>query len=150
MAENKINVEYNLDENIDCGCYKNEDRRDNESIAPDSDWHSSHIEVSSVGSSEVSSDHTNFEAEWDDNGPNNVNDATVTANANIPNWTNNFTEITFEHFSQDSGSSLPEDFDVSVPTALDYFNLLLKPEIFSDIRDNINNYAIFKQGLTDY
>ena len=30
-------------------------------------------------------------------------------------------------------------------TALDYFNLLLKPEIFSDIKDHTNNYAIFKQ-----
>ena len=30
-------------------------------------------------------------------------------------------------------------------TALDYFNLLFKPEIFSDIREHTNNYAIFKQ-----
>ena len=27
----------------------------------------------------------------------------------------------------------------------DYFNLLFKPEIFCDIRDHTNNYAIFKQ-----
>ena len=30
-------------------------------------------------------------------------------------------------------------------TALDYFNLLFKPEIFSDIKDHTNNYAICKQ-----
>ena len=30
-------------------------------------------------------------------------------------------------------------------TALDYLNLLFKPEIFSDIKDNTNNYEIFKQ-----
>ena len=29
--------------------------------------------------------------------------------------------------------------------ALDYFNLLFKPEMFSDIKDHTNNYAIFKQ-----
>ena len=34
--------------------------------------------------------------------------------------------------------------DVSV-TTLDYFNLLFEPEIFSDIKDHTNNYAIFKQ-----
>ena len=36
-------------------------------------------------------------------------------------------------------------FDVSVTTALDYVNLLFKPEIFSDIRVHTNNYATFKQ-----
>ena len=30
-------------------------------------------------------------------------------------------------------------------TALDYFNLLFKLEIFSDMKDHTNNYAIFKQ-----
>ena len=30
-------------------------------------------------------------------------------------------------------------------TALDYFNLLFKPEIFSDIKDHTNIQAIFKQ-----
>ena len=28
--------------------------------------------------------------------------------------------------------------------ALDYFSLLFKPEILSDIKDHTNNYAIFK------
>ena len=38
-----------------------------------------------MGSSEVSRDHTDFGHELDDNGPFTINDATFTANANIPN-----------------------------------------------------------------
>ena len=98
-----------------------------------------------MGSSQISSDHTDFGDEWDDNGCININDATVTANANIPNWTTNFTHITTEPFTQDSGPSLPENFDVSLGTALDYFSILFKPEIFNDIKDHKNNCAIFKQ-----
>ena len=59
MRDN-TSVEYNLDENSDSEGYKNEDIGDNESIIPDSDPDSSDIEVSSVGCSEVSSDHTNI------------------------------------------------------------------------------------------
>ena len=80
-----------------------------------------------MGSSEVSSDHTDLGDELDDNGPNTTNDATVTANANISNWMTNFTDITIKPFTQDSGPCLPENFHVSVATALDYFNLLFKP-----------------------
>ena len=144
MAENNTSVEYNLDENSNSQDYKNEDIGDNESNVPDSDPNFLDIEVSSVGSIEVSSDHTDFGDELDDNGPNTINDATFNANANIPNWTTNFTDITTEPFTQDSGPCLPEKFDVSVATALDYFNLLCKPEIFGDIKDHTNNYAIFK------
>ena len=103
MAENKTSVEYNLDENSDSEGYTNEDKDDNESIVPDSEPVSLDIEVSSVGSSEVSNDHTDFGDELDDNGLNTVNNATVTANANIPNWTTNFTDITTEPFTQDNG-----------------------------------------------
>ena len=79
-AENSTSVEYNLDENSDSEGYKSEDVGDNEWIVPDSDRNSSDIEVLLVGSSEVSSDQTDFGNEWDENGPNTVNDATVTAN----------------------------------------------------------------------
>ena len=75
--------------------------------------------------------HTDFWDEWDDNGPNTINDATVTANTNFSNGTLNFTDMTNDPFTQDSGSPLPENFDVSVGMALDYFKLLFKPEIFS-------------------
>ena len=117
MAENNTSDEYNLDENSDSEGYKNEDIGDNESTVPHSDPNSSDIEVLLVGSSEVSSDNTDFGEELGDNGPNTITDATVTANANIPNWTTNFTDITTEPFTQDSGPCLPENFDVSVATA---------------------------------
>ena len=145
MAENNSSLEYNLDENSDSEGYKNEDIGNNESLVPDSDPNSSDIDVLPVGSSEVFSDHTDLGDELDDNGPNTINDATVTTNANIHNWTTNFTDITVEPFTWDGGPCLPENFDVSVATSLDYFNLLFKPEIFSDIKDHTNNYAIFKQ-----
>ena len=85
MAENNTSVEYNLDGNSDSNGYKNEDIGDNKSTVPDSDLNSSHLEVSSLGFSEISIDHTDFGDEWDDNGPNTVNDATVTASAYIFN-----------------------------------------------------------------
>ena len=116
MAGNNTSVEYILDENSDSEGYKNEDKGDNESIVPDSDPYSSDIEVSSVESSEVSSDHTDFWDELDDNGPNTVNDATVTANANIPNWTTNFTDITIEPCTQDSGPCLPKNTNLLLKT----------------------------------
>ena len=68
MVQNITSVEYNLDENSDSEGNKNEDIGDNESIVPDFDHSSSDIEVSSVGSSEVSSDNTDFGEELDDNG----------------------------------------------------------------------------------
>ena len=99
IAENHTSAEYNFDENSDSEGYKNEDIGYNESIGPDPNPDTSVIEVSSVGSSEVSSDHTDFGDEWDDNGPNTDNDAIVTANANIPNWTTNFTDLSLEPFT---------------------------------------------------
>ena len=138
-------MEYNLDGNSDSEGYQNECIGDNESIVPDSDPNSSYIEVLSVGFSEVSSYYTYLGNELDDNGPNTINDATVTSSVNMPNWTTNFTDITTEPFTWESDPCLPENIDVSVATALDYFNLLFKPEIFSDIKDHTSNYAIFKQ-----
>ena len=60
MSENNTSLEYNLDENSDGEGYKNEDIGVNESIVPDSDPDSSDIEVLSVRSSEVFSDHSDF------------------------------------------------------------------------------------------
>ena len=91
MAENNARMEYHLDGNSNSEGYQNEDIGDNVPKIPDSDPNFSDIEVSSVGSSEVSSDHTNLGDELDNNGPNTINDATVTVNALIPNWTTNFT-----------------------------------------------------------
>ena len=138
MVKNNTDAEHNLDKNSDFEGYNNEDMGDNESIVPGSDLDTSDIEVSSVGSSEILTDHVDFGDEKDDSGPNTVNEATVTITVNIPNWTTNFNDITTGPFFQDSGPSLPEQFDVSVATALDYFNLMLKLEIFSNIRDHTN------------
>ena len=118
MVENNTSEEYNLDENSNSEGCKNEDIGDNESIVPDSGPDPSDIEVSSAGFSEISSDHTDFGNKQDDNGPNTVNATTVPAIANIPKWTTNFTDISIRPFTQDSGSSLPENFDVSVATAI--------------------------------
>ena len=96
MAENNTSAEYNCDENSSNEGYQNEDMGDSESIVPDTDPTSSDTEASSVGSIEVSSEHTDFRNECDDNWPNIVNDATVTANVNIPNWITNFTDRTLE------------------------------------------------------
>ena len=96
MAENNTSIKYNLDENSDSKGYKNEDIGDNEPVVPDFYLDSSDIEVSSVGSSEVSSDHTDFGDELYGNGLNTINDATVIANANIPNWVTSFTDITID------------------------------------------------------
>ena len=85
MAENNTSMEYNLEENSDCEGYKNENVGNNESIVPDSDPDSSDIEVSS--------DYTDVWDELDDSGAKTINDAIVTANANIPNWTTNFTDM---------------------------------------------------------
>ena len=126
---------------------KNEDIGDNESGVLDSDLDSSDIEVYSVGSFDIFNDHTDFGDGWNVNGLNTVNGATVIANANIPNWITNFTDITVEPFTQNAGPSLPKNFDVSVATALDYFILLFKLGMFSDTK---NKYAIIKQGLTGY
>ena len=74
MAENNTSMEYNLNENHDNEDYKNEDIGDNESIVPNSGPDSLDIEVSSVKSSEVSSDHNDFRDDLDDNGANTIND----------------------------------------------------------------------------
>ena len=93
MAENSASGEYNLDENSDCEGCKSEDIG-YESIGPDSDPDLWDIEVSLVGCREVSNDHIDYGDKWGDNGPSAFNDATVTANANFPKWTTNFTDIT--------------------------------------------------------
>ena len=87
MVKNNTSVEYNIDKHSYCEGYKNGDIGDNQSKGQYSDPDTSDIEVSPVGSSEVSSDHMDFGDELDDNALNMVNNATVTANANIPYWT---------------------------------------------------------------
>ena len=93
MAEKDTSAEYNPDENFGFEGYSNEDKGDNELMVLYSYPDSSHIEISLVQSSEVSSDHIDFGDEKGDNGPNIINGASVTANENLPNWTTIFTGI---------------------------------------------------------
>ena len=60
----------------------------------------------------------------------------------------NFGDVTVDPFEQDIGSSLPENFDVSAATPLNYFELLFKPEMFREIVTHTNNYAVFKRDET--
>ena len=102
MAENNISAEYNPNENSDSEGYNNEGIRNNVSIMSDSDPDSLDIEVSLVGSRDISSNNTDFGDEWYDNGPKITNNASVTANIDIPNWTTNFTDINIKPFTQGS------------------------------------------------
>ena len=60
-------------------------------------------------------------------------------------WSTNFGNVTVDPFEQDSGPNLPENFDVSAATPLNYFELLYKPEMFREIVTHTNNYALFKK-----
>ena len=118
--------------------FTEEDLAVNISVVPDSDPDSSDIEVSSVGSSDIS----DFWESVDENVEN--------LNANTPNltWTTNFGDVTVDSFEQDSGPNLPENFYVSAATPLNYFELLFKPEMFREIVTHSNNYAVFKRDET--
>ena len=62
-----------------------------------------------------------------------------------PEWSQNFRDIQIDDFTNDFGPVLPDTFDVATATPIDYFNLLFKPEIFNQIRDHTNNYAIYRR-----
>ena len=61
-----------------------------------------------------------------------------------PEWTQNFTDIHVKQFTGQKGSKLPPDFDVSVATPLDYFQLFFSDNIFETICKNSNNFKIFR------
>ena len=144
MTENNARVEYNLDKNSDSEGYKNEDIGDNESIVPDSDPNSSDIEVSSVGLVKFLMIILILGMNWM------TMDLTpLMMLLSLPMQsflTGQLTSLKYQ-FSPLLRILVPINLktDVSLATALDYFNLLFKPEIFSDIEDHTNNYAIFKQ-----
>ena len=62
-----------------------------------------------------------------------------------PEWSQNFRDIQIDDFTNDFGPVLPDTFDAATATPIDYFNLLFKPEIFNQIRDHTNNYAIYRR-----
>ena len=83
-------MEYNLDENSNSEGYKNEDTGDNVSTVLDSMPDSSDIEVLQLGLVKFLA----IILIWgmDGNGSNTVDTTTVTASANIPNWTTKFND----------------------------------------------------------
>ena len=114
--------------------FTNEDiENSNDSYVPDSDPDSD-ITISSVHSSDMS----DFGESVGESG--NDNDIVV-----VPDeWTCDFGEIEVEPFVQESGPVLPDDFDPTRWHPIDYLNLLFKPEMFMEIANHTNNYAIFK------
>ena len=115
--------------------FTNEDiENTNDSYVPDSDPDSD-ITISSVHSSDI----TNFGESDGESGIDNDN-------AVVPDeWTCDFGEIEVEPFIQESGPVLPDDFDPTRWHPMDYLNLLFKPEMFTEIANHTNNYAIFKR-----
>ena len=49
------------------------------------------------------------------------------------------------HLKKNSGPKLPVNFDTSTAKPLDYFELLFKPETFTETATHANNYALFKR-----
>ena len=57
-----------------------------------------------------------------------------------------------EDFTGHAGANLPEDFDVTTATPLDYFWLLFNASMFTEMARNTNSYArwrIDRRGRTD-
>ena len=109
----------------------------NISVVSDSDPDSSNIEVSSVGSS----NNADFGEREDENAE--------ILNANAPDltWTMNFGDVTVDPFEQDGGPNIPENFDVSAATPLNYFELMFKAEMFREIVTH-KQLALFKRDET--
>ena len=111
---------------------------ENDSYVPDSDPDSD-ITVSSVNSSDLS----DFGGENGEDG-NNFNDNEQDGEIQ-PQWTQNFRDVQIDDFTQESGPVLPDGFDVSTASPIDYFNLLFKPEMFDEIKEHTNNYAVYRR-----
>ena len=118
--------------------FTEEDLVENISVVPDSDPDSLDIEVSSVGSSDISD-----LGEPEDETLNIANN-----DVNVPHeatWTTDFGDVNADAFEQPSGPNLPPGFDTATATPLDYFELLFKTEMFCKIVNHTNNYAVFKR-----
>ena len=112
---------------------------DNDSFVPDSEPDSD-ITVSSVNTDDLS----DFGGEDGYDG----NDINFNGeNREVqPEWSQNFRNIQIDDFAHEHGPVLPDTFDVATATPIDYFNLLFKPEIFAQIRDDTNNYATYRRN----
>ena len=118
--------------------FTEEDLVENISVVPDSEPDSSDIEVSSVGSSDIS-DLGDPEDEM-------LNIANSDVNvAQEATWTTSFGDVNFDAFEQPSGPNLSPGFDTATATPLDYFELHFKTEMFGKIVNLTNIYAVFKR-----
>ena len=86
MAEDQGNIDFNSDENSDFKGFNSDDIGDRESIVPDSEPGTSDIDISSVGSSDLS----DLGEEEDENVE--IDDSGCVGDVN-PIWTNNFCDI---------------------------------------------------------
>ena len=115
--------------------FTEEDLVDNISILQDLDPNYSDIEVSSLGSMDIS--------DFGESG-----DGTMNSDVDVPQeivWTDNFRNVALDPFEKNSGPKLLVNFDTSTAKPLDYFELLFKPETFTEIATHTNNYALFKK-----
>ena len=104
------------------------------SVVPDSDPDSSDIEVSSVGSSDIS----------DIGEPEDETQNIANNDVNVPQeatWTTNFGDVSVDAVEQPSGPDLPPGFDTATAPPLYYFELLFQTEIVN----HTDNYAVFKR-----
>lgn len=62
-------------------------------------------------------------------------------------WTQNFKPIFVANFSEPTGPNLPEYFDTSTATPVDYFQLFFTDEVFDRITNNTNLYHDYRVAL---
>ena len=106
MAEDQGSIDLNSDENSDFEGFNSDNIGDRKSIVPDSEPGTSDIEVSSVGSSDLS----NLGEEEDENAE--IDDGGGFGDVN-PIWTTNFSDINIHPFLEESGPALLDNFDVT-------------------------------------
>ena len=105
--------------------FTGEDLVENISVVPDSDSDSSDIEVSSIGSSDIS-----------DLGEPEDETLNIAKNVNVPQeatWTTNFGDVNVDAFEQPSGPHLPPAFDTATATLLDYLNCFSKEKCLAKL-----------------
>ena len=60
-----------------------------------------------------------------------------------PEWTQDFSDIHVKQFTGPVGPNLGPDFDTSITTPLDYFQLFFSDEVFQQICDNTHKFKQF-------
>ena len=61
-----------------------------------------------------------------------------------PEWTQNFSDIHVNQFTGPVGNKLGSDFDTSLASPLDYFQLYFSDNVFQPICDNTNKFREFR------